>query len=369
MHHPGDGLTPIGERRRSRRSLVIALVVCAIVVIGLLPSPFIVEKPGPTVDVLGETIVDGESEPVLSVSGVPAYAGDGSLRLTTVSVVGSPDRPRNWWAIARAVVDPSQSIAPLEQYFPGETTADDRAEWNSALMVDSQTQAAAAAFREIGEDVSITLRVASVVESGPADGILQSGDVIVAAAGHPVSDFTDLRERIGATEAGRGLTVQVERDNQAVEVLLDPQIPEGGISPMIGATIAVDYELPAEIEVALDDIGGPSAGLIFALGIVELLSPDTRLGDTSVFGTGTIDDRGAVGAIGGLEQKMWAASRAGGGAFLMPLDNCVDVPSTIPPGLDVFPVATLGEALESIDAAAEENAPGGLERCAVSSAR
>lgn len=303
MHHHGDDLAPLGERRRSRRSLISALVVCAIVVIGLLPSPFIVEKPGPTVDVLGETVVEGAAEPVLAVNGVPAYAGDGSLRLTTVSIVGSPDRPRNWWAIARAVVDPAQSIAPIEQYFPGETTADDRAEWNSALMVDSQTQAAAAAFREVGDDVSITLRVASVVESGPADGMLQARDVIVSAAGHQVSDFTDLRGRIAETEAGSGLTLEVARDGQTLEVLLDPQIPEGGVSPMIGATIAVDYELPAEIEVALDDIGGPSAGLVFALGIVELLSPETRVGGANVFGTGTIDDRGTVGLSGGWNRR------------------------------------------------------------------
>ena len=117
------------------------------------------------------------------------------------------------------------------------------------------------------------------------------------------------------------------------------------------------------MEIQLEDIGGPSAGMAFSLAMYDRLTPGEMLDGMTVSGTGTMADTGEVGPIGGLEQKMWAAARAESDLFLMPLGNCADVPERIPDGLRVAPVATLTEAIDAIETAASGDTPAGLERC------
>lgn len=355
------------ERTRSRWYLAVAALACVVLLAAVIPSPFSIERPGPVVNTLGDVSIEGEVRPVISIPGEKTYPTTGALNLLTVSIVGSPDHPASWLSLVPALFDPAQRIAPRTEFYPEGTTVEDREAQSTVLMQSSQAQAAAAAFRALGQDVQVTLNVAAVSPDGPAEGVLEERDVLLSVGGNAVSDFADLRAAIIEAGAGKPLALGIERDGTELEVELTPKVPEGGSDPLIGAVISSNYDLPAEVDISLSEIGGPSAGMVFALSIVDQLTPGGMLNGQSVSGTGTVTDTGVVGPIGGLEQKMWAASRADSRLFLMPIGNCADVPSRIPPGLEVAPVATVKEALEVIEAGTNGEPVPGLERCEVSS--
>lgn len=336
-----------------------AILAVGVVLMSVTPSPYIVLRPGPTVDVLSD-VSDTE---VIGVDS-DTHDSDGALRLVTVSLVGTPENRTSWLTAAQAFLDPTQQVIPLEQEFAGDRTAADRTEANAVLMDRSQEQAAAAAFNALGENVLSTLTVSEVVEDGPSVGVLETGDVIVEVRGKPVVDFPRMQETIAATQPGQEIEVLVERDGELVALRLAPQVPLGGGSPMIGVMLDIEYELPYEVEFALSDIGGPSAGIVFALALYELLTPGSLIAGLDVSGTGTVDSAGNVGPIDGLQQKLWGADRDGSDVFLMPLENCEMLPDRRPDGLEIVPVATLDEAIEAIETLSAGGTPPGVERCA-----
>ena len=355
------------ERRRSRILLGAAIAALALLLAGVIPSPYSIEVPGPVVDTLG-TVVTGEGDEqqesdVIVIDGAETYPTEGEINLLTVSIQGTPERPASWLSLLPALFDPSQRIAPRSEFFPEGITTSDREAQNEVLMDSSQLQAAAAAFRELGEPVGVELSVAGIAEGGPAEGLLQEGDILRTLDGEEIDDFTELRALISEAGAGTEIVLGIERDGEAREERLVPALPENGAEPLIGASIAMSYELPVDVEFTLSRIGGPSAGMTFALAVVDKLTPGSLVGGMTVSGTGTMSDAGEVGPIGGLTQKMWAASREGTELFLMPIGNCADVPDRLPRGLVVAPVATLDEAIEAIEIAADGGTPAGLERC------
>lgn len=359
-----DSLDWMGRaQRRSRRSLVVAGLACVLLLAAVIPSPFTIERPGPVVNTLGEVRIEGEAQPVISLPGSETFPTTGELNLLTVSLVGSPDHPASWLSLVPALIDPSQRIAPRAEFFPAGSTVEDREAQGTAQMQSSQAQAAAAAFRELGREVPEELTVAAISEDGPAVDVLREGDVLTRAGGKAIADFADLREAIITAGAENELTLSIVRDGAEQDVTLQPQIPEGGTDPLIGAVIATSYELPAEVDISLSEIGGPSAGMIFALGIYDQLTPGAMLDGAAVSGTGTVAGTGEVGPIGGLEQKMWAAERADSDLFLMPVANCADLPSRLPSGLQVAPVATLSEARTAIEKVVAGETVPGVERC------
>ena len=133
--------------------------------------------------------------------------------------------------------------------------------------------------------------------------------------------------------------------------------------PLLGVLVTTEFEFPFDVELELDRIGGPSGGLILALAVYDELTPGGLTGGLSVSGTGTIDESGAVGPIGGLPQKLWGASIAGTDLMLMPLANCPDLPARLPADLAIAPVETLDEAIEAIETAVDGGSPEGIERC------
>lgn len=351
------------ERRRMRVLLGIAVLACLTLLAAVVPSPYAIERPGPFVDTLGEATIEDETMPVIQIADRETYPTTGVLNLLTVSILGSPEHPVSWLSLVPALFDPSQRIAPRTEFFPEGVSEKDREAANTVMMDTSQMQSAAAAFRELGEAVPIQLRVAGISEDGPAEGILEKDDVILAAGGKDIESFEQLREAIVSAGADGALAITVLRGDEEVAVTVTPRIPEGGESPMLGAVISSIYELPAEVEISLSQIGGPSAGMIFAIGIYDRLTPGPLLDGLTVSGTGTISEEGNVGAIGGLPQKMWAASRAESDLFLMPLENCAQLPDQIPAGLNVAPVATLKEAIAAIETTTAGGTPAGIERC------
>ena len=118
----------------------------------------------------------------------------------------------------------------------------------------------------------------------------------------------------------------------------------------IGVTPGVGYDFPFDVTIQLDSVGGPSAGLMFALGIIDTLTPGFLQGGADVAGTGTINQAGEVGPIGGIRQKLIGADDNGADWFLAPADNCDEVTGHVPDGMTVFSIRTLDDALAALDA-------------------
>lgn len=350
-------------RRGSRWMVVVLVVVACWALAILIPAPFVIERPGPVVNALGDVPTEEGTVPVIVITGAETYPTTGELNVLSVSMIGSPQAPPNWLDVGGALLDPTRELVPMNDLYPDGVTSDDRTAVATAMMRASQQRAIAAALRGLGETVEARLRVSSVVADGPSDGVLLEGDVIRAVDGVPVGDAETLGQALATATDGVPLFVGIERHGGAREVRVVPVSPEPGASPMLGVMVYPEFAFPFEVELQLGDIGGPSAGMIFAVAIVDLLTPGELTGGRNVSGTGTIDEYGRIGAIGGLEQKLWGASRAGTDLFIMPAANCADLPASIPGDMWVAPVSTLEEAISAVEIAAAGGVPPGLEGC------
>lgn len=354
----------VRDRRPSRWLLWTAVACVLVVLAAVVPSPYAIERPGPVVNTLGDVTLGDETGPVVTIDGAETYPTAGALNLLTVTIVGSNEHPSSWLSLVPALFDRSQRVVPIAELYPEEMTDSDRENMNSALMNSSQIDATAAVLAELGTPAPATLRVAGIAEDGPADGVLQEGDILVSADGIAVDHYEQLRAIIAESGSGNELMLEVKRDGQLHTETVVPEEFDGADGPLIGVGVATDYELPIDVDISLEEIGGPSAGMMFALAIHDLLTPGELTEGMHVSGTGTISGTGAVGEIGGLEQKLWGAARADSALFLMPVENCADLPERLPAGdMHIAPVATLGEAIDAVETAAAGGTPPGIEVC------
>nr|WP_216848718.1 MULTISPECIES: S16 family serine protease [unclassified Rathayibacter] len=332
---------------RGRRAWVGPAVlfsgVALVVGLGVTPSPYVIEQPGPVFDTLGTS---GEDVPLISIPDEPTYPTEGTLDMLTVSVVGNPQSLPTWIEVAAAWFDRTKAVVPVAQIFPPTSTVEERDEANQAEMTGSQQEAIAAALTELGYPIGQRVSVAQIPDDSPADGVLEPGDEILAVAGEPVADVPALRDAVQASGTQQPITLTVERDGADQDVQVTPVEVDG--AAVIGIVAGAVFDFPFEVDIRLDDVGGPSAGMMFALGIIDKLTEGALNGGESVAGTGTIDVAGEVGAIGGIRQKMFGAVDAGAQYFLAPADNCNEVVGHVPDGLSVFSVATLDDALAAL---------------------
>lgn len=358
--------TPARVSRRTQIGLgALAVSLVALVGITFLPTGYVVQRPGPVYDTLGEAKnADGEAVPLIAVEGAETFDTGGALDLTTVQVVGNREHNVSWVELATAWLSPAKAVVPVDAIFPAGVTTEQRNERNAALMTDSQHEATAAALTELGYDVQARITVHDLVENSPAQDLLRAGDVIVAADGVDVSDVTALR---GVIQAGGGAPVAltINRDGAVHEVAVTPeQIDSGtGTTWVIGVTLVPQYTFPVDVTLQLDNVGGPSAGMMFALGIIDVLTPGELNGGETVAGTGTIDASGAVGPIGGIRQKLFGARDAGATYFLAPAANCNEVVGHIPRGLQVIRTETLQQSLDALAVIAEGGDTSALPAC------
>jgi PDZ domain-containing protein len=193
--------------------------------------------------------------------------------------------------------------------------------------------------------------VSAVNARYPAHDKLLPGDVIISVDGQAVDGGAALRKVITAHDPGDPVTFVVERAKKRVEVTVTTvKAPGKNGDTIVGITTRDAADYPFTVRIGLKDVGGPSAGLMFALGIVDKLTPGSLTGGAFVAGTGEIDDSGQVGPIGGITQKMIAAKRAGATVFLAPAGDCAEAVSTVPGGLKLVRVTSLTSALSSLDA-------------------
>ena len=357
-------------RRRLSRATVAgmwALAVALIVLLALtfLPTSYVIQQPGPVYNTLGSTpAADGTEVPLISVEGAETFPTDGSLDLLTVQVAGNREHTPSWFELAKAWFDPSKAVMPIDVVFPQGQTTEERNEESAAMMVDSQNEATAAALTELGYDVDPQISVHSLTDDSAAKGVLEIGDVIIEAEGEPVTDAASLRDIINAGD-GDPIDILIERDGEEQTVTVTPKEVEieGEATWLIGVTLITDFDFPFEVTIQLNNVGGPSAGMMFALGIMDVLTPDELNGGESVAGTGTITADGTVGPIGGIRQKMWGALDADADWFLAPSANCDEVVGHIPDGLRVFSVETLDDSLDVLEAIREGGDLDSLPTC------
>jgi PDZ domain-containing protein len=349
---------------RARLGVVLlALALVGSVAFSLVPAPYVIEQPGPVFNTLGEVTIGKTKVPMISIPGEKTYPTSGSLDLLTVSIVGNPDQLPNWFDVLSAWFNPSEAVVPLHSVFPAGTTVKQSDEQAAAEMTNSQDAAIAAALRHLGKPVTGVVSIAALTEHSPAAGILKPGDKIVQVAGKAVQSVEALKEGIAASGAGRPLSLQIDRGGATKAVTVVPQQGGAGSAPVIGVEVRVDYTLPFEVKIQLDDVGGPSAGQMFALGIIDKLTPGSLTGGAKVAGTGEVDPSGTVGVIGGIRQKLYGARQAGATWFLAPYGNCDEVRGHVPSGLTVLAVRNLGDSLKALQAISTGGSTAGLLTC------
>ena len=326
--------------RRTATLLVGGVLLVALaLVIAWLPVPYAVINPGPTINTVGTV----RGKPVITVSGRPTSKSAGHLNLTTVEVTGRIDLLtglRDW-------LDRRKAVVPRELFFPPGRTEKQVDEANLQDFKVSENTAEIAALRELRYPLEVA--VARVLPNAAASGRLKAGDVITAVDGKPVSDAAALRAQIGAKKPGGVVRVRYVRGSSTDEVTITTRpSSEDAKRAALGIQIQQRPKPPLRISFDIENIGGPSAGLMFSLGIVDLLTPAALTGGRFIAGTGAIDDQGRVGPIGGIQQKLIAARTAGATIFLTPADNCADALRRVPQGLQLVKVTSLHDALGSL---------------------
>lgn len=306
--------------RHTLATLVAAgLVLVLGVTVTAVSVPYVRESPGPTVDVLGTR----EGEPVVEVEGRRTFPTDGSLRLTTV-LVTQPGRAFNLLGALGGWFARDTAVLPYEAIYPDDTTAEDEQAESAAQMVNSQDTAVAAALTELGFDLPRFAEVAGVTPDGPSDGELEPRDRIVSLEGEPVTDVRQVFRAVQRAEPGDTLAGEVRRGGRtrSFEVTTRPT-PGDPDRAQLGVLVGTGFDFPFDVRIGISDsIGGPSAGLVFALAVYDRLTEGSLTGGADVAGTGTIAADGSVGPIGGIQQKIVGAEETGAELFLVPADNC-----------------------------------------------
>jgi Lon-like protease len=322
---------------------VLSVGVVLLVVFGVLgaavPVPYVAQVPGPTFDTLGD--VDGK--PIISVEGRDRNQPDGELVLTTVGV------SRAGLSLVEAVqgwFDSEVSVVPEETVYPPGRSEQETRDANRQAFLTSEEAAEAAALAELGYPVKVVVRGLS--DDSPAEGQLQEGDAIESVAGRPTPDLATLDAVLASIPGGTTVPVAYTRLGQPGTAMVTTRAADDEGS-LLGVLVQAQPAAPFDVDIAVGDVGGPSAGLMLSLGILDLVGDTDLTGGATVAGTGTIDATGQVGPIGGIQLKMIAAQEIGAELFLVPADNCADALAAPQPGLTLARVSDLDQALTALE--------------------
>lgn len=318
-----------------------------------IPVPYVMTSPGPVFNTIGEV----EDIELISISGTQTYPTEGELDMTTVSEYGGPQQGLDMFQAIWGWIDPDRRVVPRESVYPeGETEEENNARSIEAFST-SQSYAIAAAMSYLEKPVIEKVVVTSVGLDTPAQNKLRAGDEILAVDGVPMKTPEQVVDAVRSKPIGTDLTFSVVRKDSKLDVVVtsgtredDPETDQDESTfPYIGIGIDTDYSAEFEIEFGVTGVGGPSAGTMFAIGIIDKLTPGALTQGKIIAGTGTIDPDGNVGDIGGIQQKLIGARDAGAVLFLAPAGNCDEVIGHIPDGLTVAAVKTLSEAMAAIE--------------------
>ncbi|MGI9007719.1 MAG: YlbL family protein [Streptosporangiaceae bacterium] len=334
----------------SRRAVTLLIagigILACLVVVFALPVPYVALIPGPTYNTLGP--LNGKQ--VVLISGHRTYTAPGHLNMVTVSYIGGPgsNPPFNIFAALQAWLSPHEAVVPQQELFPPGQSQQQVVKQDSEQMASSQQTAQAAALCQLGIGFRTIDTIVAVIKNLPADGRLHRGDIITAVDGKPVTCRSTSSSIISARPAGSRVTLTVQRGGHTRKVSLRTANYQG--TAVVGVQIVESYQFPFTIKISVGNIGGPSAGMMFALAIIDKLTPANLTGGKFIAGTGEITPGGAVQPIGGIQQKMAAARAAGATVFLAPAGNCADTAGAVPAGLRVVKVSMLSGAITALKA-------------------
>ena len=324
--------------RRGWTVLVGAVLVAALTAVSLLVKvPYVALGPGPTINTLGSV---GHTK-IIKVEDGTASTSAGQLRLVTVSV---SDDLTLWSALADWY-DDRYAVVPRDAVYPPDQTDQETDKQQQQQFQDSQSAAETAAYRELGCPVRTTVK--SVARGSGATGKLRPGDVLTSVDGAKVSSTARLVALVQDKKVGATRTVGYTRDGRPGTARITTGKGESG-KAALGVTVTDKQPCKYKVKVSLGDIGGPSAGMMFSLGIIDTLTPADLTGGRVIAGTGEIDADGKVGPIGGIQQKLLGARRDRATVFLTPADNCAQAKKAVPPGLRLVRVSTLHGALQAL---------------------
>lgn len=336
------------------------LFVALAAVVSLTPVPFVSWSPGATVNLFEP--VDGQAR--VEVDGIPTYPTSGELRLTTVSVTRAdsrltlPEALLSYWLSAREVL-------PRDAVYPAGASVDEIRAREVQMMDNSQSSAVAAALRAAGREVREYPMVVGVSNGSPADGKLKPGDFILQINNSDVRSTDEVRDAINKHAVGEAILFKILRDRQELtQTIITAASNANPAQPVVGINLTIGYSYTPRVTFRISpDIGGPSAGLIFALAVYDMVSSGDLIAGRAIAGTGTITGDGKVGAIGGIQEKISGAEAAGATIFLVPAENCADVQG-VSTSVRLVRVATLTDAIASLQELKDPAKAGNVRGCA-----
>jgi PDZ domain-containing protein len=357
-------LRPVAAPAVSRRGATVVsagvLVIVLCVLAWLLPVPYVAMGPGPAVNTLGSP---GGTN-VIEVTGHRTYPTNGRLDLTTVTMT-SPDSKLSLIGVVKSWLDPAAAVVPRTYVYPQGQTPTQVRKQNTVEMTDSQQIAVAAGLAAADIPVRATVVVVKVLPGTPSVGKLKPKDRLVSVQGKPVRSAIGLRNAIRKHKPGDTIDLGIIRDGvrRTVRIVAgkaqdDPHVAAVGIE-----TAVTGYQSHTKVKVNLPEvIGGPSAGMMFALAIYDKVKPGPLAGGRVVAGTGTIDAAGSVGPIGGIQQKIHGARDAGATVFLAPAGDCADAGRAQVSGITVYRVQTLDDSIKVLTEL-DKNEPVTVPQC------
>jgi PDZ domain-containing protein len=327
----------------TRRIAVLTAGVVLLVLFGILgttlPVPYVAQVPGPTFNTLGD--IDGE--PIISIEGREPNEVDGNLTLTTVGV------SRGGLSLVQAVrgwFDDEVSVVPEESVYPPDRSVEETRRANREAFLTSEQAAQTVALGRLGYPVKVVVQ--GLADDSPSENALEEGDAVEAVDGVPTPDTGALNEVLESIPGGSTVTVSYTRLGEPGTAAVTTRAAADRAGSLLGITVLEQPYAPFDIDIQVEDVGGPSAGLMLTLGILDLVGDDDLTGGAVVAGTGTIDTDGTVGPIGGIPLKMVAAQDIDAEVFLVPADNCAEAAAAPDPGFPLARVATLDDALKAL---------------------
>lgn len=329
------------NRRISTLLVALAPIVAFGVLLALVTVPYVSLGPGPTFDTLGE--IDGKQ--VVDIEGTDVHKTSGHLNMTTVS-------QRDNLTLGQALtlwMSGREQLVPRDLVYPPDKSKDDIDKANTQDFKRSEYSAEYAALGYLKYAPAVT--VETVSKDGASAGKLEEGDAIDGVNGTPVSDMEQFQSLMEKTKPGDEVVLDFRRKNAppgvaTVKLGSAPDKKQG----VLGIGVVEAPWAPFTIHFNLANVGGPSAGLVFSLAVVDKLTTGDLSGSRFVAGTGTIDSDGKVGSIGGITHKIVAAHEAGATVFLVPADNCDEAKSSQEDGVDLVRVENLGGAVDALKA-------------------
>jgi PDZ domain-containing protein len=306
----------------SRRAATLVVASVLTLLFGatgaLLPVPYVALMPGPTTNTLGD---NDAGKPLIEVQGRQVHPVTGHLNFTTVAYRGGPGNRMDLFTALRGWLDPSVAIVPEEKIFPKSESVKQVEEENAQQMQNSQHS---------------------------ADGKLLKGDEVVAVDGATVRTVEEITDAMKRHKPGDKVTMTAKRAGKQVRLTMTAvRSPDDADRAVIG--VVFGYRFPITVKINVGEVGGPSAGLMFSLAIIDKLTEGPLTDGRFIAGTGTITPDGEVGPIGGIQQKMVAARRAGATVFLTPADNCEEALPAAPKGLRLVKAETLHGTLAALE--------------------